>query len=71
MEFGVARPATGVFDWDEAFRQNPGQPAFEVPLAMRIRVHGLETAAHAEERARRIQRNRRLSGTEPFGVLTG
>jgi hypothetical protein len=33
-------PFQGVYDWDEAFRQNPDEPAYEIPEGMRTRVHG-------------------------------
>jgi hypothetical protein len=54
MQFGVPMPYTGVFDYDEGFRQNPDEPEYYVPLAERIRVNGIETREQAGERARRM-----------------
>jgi hypothetical protein len=44
-------PCTGRYDWDEAFRQNPDQPVFDVPNWMRDMDHGRETVEDAQERA--------------------
>jgi hypothetical protein len=44
-------PFTGRYDWEEAFRQNPGQGRFDVPRKMRDRNHGTETAEDAQARA--------------------
>jgi hypothetical protein len=44
-------PFTGRYDWDEAFRQNPDQPVFDVPNWMRDMDHGAETAEDAQARA--------------------
>jgi hypothetical protein len=41
----------GRHDWEEAFRQNPDQPRFDVPNWMRDRVHGVESAEDAQARA--------------------
>lgn len=32
----------GVYDWDEAFRQNHDQPVYEVTDEMRYQAHGAE-----------------------------
>jgi hypothetical protein len=44
-------PSIGVHNWDEAFRQNPDQPVFDVPDWMRDMNHGRETAEDAQARA--------------------
>lgn len=44
-------PVNGRFNWEEAFRQNPDQPRFDVPNWMRDRIHGAETDEDAQARA--------------------
>ena len=68
-ELGDLEPFEGSYDWQEAFRQNPGEPVYDVPLTMQIRIHGLETTAQADVRARAMQR-RRFSDTSPFGAIS-
>jgi hypothetical protein len=43
-------PFTGRFDYEEAFRQNPDQPRFDVPNWMRDQDHGRESADDAQVR---------------------
>jgi hypothetical protein len=49
--YGEMEPFTGRYNWDEAFRQNPDQPVFDVPNWMRDMDHGGETAEDAQARA--------------------
>jgi hypothetical protein len=62
MEYGVKRDHVEVFDWDEAQRQNPGDDFSDITLADRIREHGTETQAQAEERAQRMIAEARVPG---------
>lgn len=68
----VRMPFRGVFDWEGAFLQNPGEERYEVDTWMQIMNHGAETAQQAQERAARIARRRRRPGSnsEPFAAVS-
>jgi hypothetical protein len=48
MAIYEAEPFKGRYDWDEAFRQNPDEPMYDVPRWMRDCVWGEETAEDAK-----------------------